>query len=42
MTTNFDFLKNQSEYILFAESCIEVERVLSTSATMSAIGSKSL
>ena len=40
MTANFDFLQNQSEYELFANACIEAERVLSTSAAMSAIGSR--
>lgn len=38
--SNFDFLQNISEYKLFAESCIEAEKVLSTSAAMSAIGSR--
>lgn len=40
MTANFDFLQNKSEYELFANACIEAERVLSTSAAMSAIGSR--
>ncbi len=40
MTANFDFLQNHSEYELFANACIEAERVLSTSAAMSAIGSR--
>ncbi|NLM42854.1 MAG: DEAD/DEAH box helicase family protein [Clostridiales bacterium] len=40
MPANFDFLKNKSEYELFANACIEAEIVLSTSAAMSAIGSR--
>jgi len=40
MPANFDYLKNKSEYELFANACMEAEKVLSTSAAMSAIGSR--
>lgn len=40
MSANFDFLKGQSEYALFATACIEAERVLATSPAMSAVGSR--
>lgn len=36
--TNFEYLKSIPEYALFAESCIEAERVFNTSPTMCAIG----
>jgi type I restriction enzyme R subunit len=38
MAANFDFLRGRSEYALFAEACIEAERVLSTSPAMAAVG----
>ena len=37
---NFDFLKNESEYILFANAAIEAEKVYATSPAMSAVGSR--
>ncbi|MCC5910649.1 MAG: DEAD/DEAH box helicase family protein [Clostridiaceae bacterium] len=40
MATNFEFLKNTTEYRLFASACMDAENVLSTSAAMSAIGSR--
>ncbi|AOY77399.1 DEAD/DEAH box helicase family protein [Clostridium formicaceticum] len=40
MATNFSFLKNISEYQLFANACIDAEDVLTTSPAMSAIGSR--
>lgn len=40
MATNFEFLKNISDYNLFATACIEAESVLSTSPAMAAIGSR--
>lgn len=40
MATNFGFLKNITEYQLFANACIDAENVLSTSPAMSAIGSR--
>lgn len=40
MAANFEFLKSQIEYKLFADACIEAEKVLATSASMSAIGSR--
>lgn len=40
MATNFEFLKNITEYQLFANACIEAENVLSTSPAMSAVGSR--
>jgi len=40
MSANFDFLKDQPEYALFANACIEAERVLATSPAMSAVGSR--
>lgn len=36
--SNFSFLENQKEYVLFASACIEAERVLATSASMCAVG----
>jgi type I restriction enzyme R subunit len=40
VAANFEFLKNITEYQLFANACIEAENVLSTSPSMSAIGSR--
>lgn len=40
MAANFNFLKNQSAYALFADACIEAERVLSSSPAMAAVGSR--
>ena len=40
MSANFDFLKGQTEYALFATACIEAERVLATSPAMAAVGSR--
>lgn len=40
MATNFEFLKNITEYELFANACIDAENVLSTSFAMSAVGSR--
>ena len=40
MSANFDFLKGQAEYTLFATACIEAERVLATSPAMAAMGSR--
>jgi len=40
MEANFDFLKNTTEYQLFANACIDAEKVLSTSPAMSAVGSR--
>ena len=40
MTANFEFLQGQAEYTLFAAACMEAERVLATSPTMAAIGSR--
>lgn len=37
---NFEFLKGQNEYILFAEAAIEAEKVYATSPAMSAVGSR--
>lgn len=36
--SNFVFLQTQTEYALFAPSCMEAERVLSASAAMCAVG----
>ncbi len=38
MPGNFDFLKEQTEYALFADACIEAERVLATSPALAAAG----
>lgn len=38
MAANFDFLRGRSEYALFADACIEAERVLATSPAMAAVG----
>ncbi|MBP1153641.1 MULTISPECIES: DEAD/DEAH box helicase family protein [unclassified Paenibacillus] len=40
MTSNFEFLQGQTEYVLFATACIEAERVLATSPAMAAVGSR--
>ncbi|USB33931.1 DEAD/DEAH box helicase family protein [Paenibacillus sp. YPG26] len=40
MTANFEFLQGQSEYALFANACIEAERVLATAPAMAAVGSR--
>jgi type I restriction enzyme R subunit len=40
MSANFEFLKGQTEYALFATACIEAERVLATSPAMAAVGSR--
>ena len=37
---NFEFLKEQKEYMLFAEAAIEAEKVYATSPAMSAVGSR--
>ncbi len=38
MAANFDFLRERPEYAMFADACIEAERVLATSPAMAAIG----
>jgi len=40
MAANFDFLRNRTEYQMFAAACLEAERVLATSPAMSAVGSR--
>lgn len=40
MAANFDFLRNQTQYQMFAAACIEAERVLASSPAMSAVGSR--
>jgi len=40
MPANFDFLKDKTEYAMFAEACIEAERVLAASPALAAIGSR--
>lgn len=40
MPANFEFLQGQQEYRLFADACLEAERVLGTSPAMAAIGSR--
>ena len=37
---NFEFLKDQKEYVLFAEAAMEAEKVYATSPAMSAVGSR--
>lgn len=37
---NFDFLKNEKQYVLFANAAIEAEKVYITSPAMSAVGSR--
>jgi len=38
MPSNFEYLINQDEYVLFANACIEAERVFATSPAMCAVG----
>lgn len=38
MSSNFTYLTSQTEYVLFAPSCVEAERVLSASPAMCAVG----
>lgn len=40
MSANFDFLKGQTEYELFATAAMEAERVLATSPAMAAVGAR--
>ncbi len=40
MPANFEFLQGKTEYYLFSAACIEVERVLATSPSMAAVGSR--
>ncbi|NLK52769.1 MAG: DUF4145 domain-containing protein, partial [Syntrophomonadaceae bacterium] len=40
MPANFEFLQGQMEYTLFANACLEAERVLATSPAMAAVGSR--
>ncbi len=40
MCANFDFLRGQGEYQLFASAAMDAERVLSTSPTMAAVGAR--
>ncbi len=40
MSANFDFLHSQPVYALFANACIEAERVLASSPAMAAVGSR--
>jgi type I restriction enzyme, R subunit len=40
MSFNFEFLKNKTEYALFANACIDAENVLSISTAMAAVGSR--
>jgi type I restriction enzyme R subunit len=40
MSANFAFLQGQTEYTLFANACLEAERVLATSPAMAAVGSR--
>jgi len=40
MCANFDFLRGQGEYQLFAVAAMDAERVLSTSPTMAAVGAR--
>lgn len=40
MATNFEFLKDYTEYQLFSNACLDAENVLSTSPSMSAVGSR--
>lgn len=37
---NFEFLKGQKEYVLFADAAIEAEKVYATSPAMAAVGSR--
>lgn len=38
MAANFDFLQEQTEYIMFAKACIDAERVLTASPVLAAAG----
>ncbi|MDR3260012.1 MAG: hypothetical protein LBT51_10435 [Fusobacteriaceae bacterium] len=38
MPTNFEYLKDKKEYMLFSDACIETEKVLSTSLMLSILG----
>lgn len=38
--SNFEFLKKEKEYVLFANAAIEAEKVYATSPAMSAVGSR--
>ena len=38
LLTNFDFLKNQPQYALFASAAIEAEKVYLSSPAMCAVG----
>lgn len=40
MATNFQFLKESTEYKLFSKACLDAENVLKTSPAMSAVGSR--
>ncbi len=40
MEYNFSFLKDKKEYELFAEACIDAEKILETSPVMSAVASR--
>ncbi len=40
MPANFEFLQGQKEYALFANACIEAERVLAASPAMAAVGTR--
>lgn len=40
MPANFEYLQEYPEYTLFADACIEAERVLATSPAMAAMGSR--
>jgi len=40
VAANFDFLRDRTEYQMFAAACIEAERIFATSPAMSAVGSR--
>jgi len=40
MATNFEFLKNNTEYQLFGNACTDAENVITVSPAMSAVGSR--
>lgn len=40
METNFSFLKEKREYDLFANACIDAEKILESSPVMSAVASR--
>ncbi len=40
MPANFEFLQGQKEYALFANACVEAERVLAASPAMAAVGTR--